>query len=118
MNERQRRGAAAERRVAKLYEAEGYRVEARNWSCRGGELDLVLRREEVLVFVEVRSRSTEFLSSPTITVGLSKQRRVARAADAYLRRVATAEQIRFDVVGVSRRGVERIENAFAPPWAY
>ena len=51
---RQKLGAHGERVAARRYEADGYEVVARNWRCGDGELDLVLRRGDTLVFAEVR----------------------------------------------------------------
>jgi putative endonuclease len=123
---RQRLGAEGEAAVAAHFEALGYRVEARNWRCDVGELDLVVSRGDLLVFVEVRTVASDFLETPVLTVGPGKQRRVARAADAFLRACAfsrSPEIIRFDVVGVrAAEGVppqlEHIENAFVPSWAF
>lgn len=116
-------GQRAERYVEGLYVADGFDCVARNWSCRGGELDLVMRRAELVVFVEVRSVSTRWLDSPIVTVNAAKQRRVALAADAFARkRLSGRENYRFDVVGVQHRSGEMrahiVENAFVPPWSF
>lgn len=123
MNERGAVGAAGEAAVARYFERLGYAVEARNWRCRAGELDLVVARGDLLVFVEVRTVRTDYLATPVLTVGRAKQRRVARAADAYLRRRREApSRVRFDVVGVRRgRGraaIHHVEDAFVPDWAF
>lgn len=117
-------GARGEAAVAAWFEAEGFVVEARNWSCRVGELDLVVAQGDLLVIVEVRTVSTGWLDSPIRTIDRGKQARVARAADAYLQqRDAMPEQVRFDVVGVRLRRwgapeIEHLPNAFTPPWAW
>lgn len=116
-------GAGGEAIVAADYAADGYAIRARNWSCRVGELDLVVARGPVLVFVEVRTVTTAFLRDPTVTVSAAKQARVGRAADAYLRSTGGDwRDVRFDVVGVVGTGAEaqihRIENAFVPRWAF
>ncbi len=120
---RQALGAAGEAFVAEWFERSGFTVVAKNWYARGGELDLVVERGELLVFVEVRSVSTQWLRSPTVTVNTAKQARVARAADQFLQQRGLAPaQIRFDVAGVTRRGrrwvLELVENAFVPPWSF
>lgn len=115
-------GDRAEVAVAEHYAAAGYTIEARNWTCRGGELDVVARRGALLVFIEVRARSGRALVSPIETVSAAKQRRVARAADRYLAQTRIRSDIRFDVVGVSADGrrlqLDVIENAFVPDWAF
>jgi hypothetical protein len=80
-------------------------------------------RDDLIAFVEVRSATTDYLTSPAITVTFGKQRRVSRAADAYLQaRGHCPERIRFDVAGVSWRDGEAeiayFENAFVPTSAY
>lgn len=120
---RRETGAAGESAVAAYLEARGFIVEARNWRCRTGELDLVVTEGDLIAFVEVRSATTDFLDSPALTVTYGKQRRVSRAADAYLQaRSRVPDRIRFDVAGVSWRDgqpeVAYFENAFVPSSAY
>jgi len=96
------RGRAAEAAAAAfLSRVHGYEIVARNVWLRGAELDLVARDGDVVVFVEVRSRSHRRFGSPVETVGARKIARVARAAHAFLvlHRLAAAPA-RFDVVGV------------------
>lgn len=116
-------GAAAEAAVAEHLIEAGYVIEARNWRCATGELDIVALRDDLIAFVEVRSATTDFLDSPATTVLSVKQVRVARAADAYLRaRGQVADRIRFDVVAVvwrdGRPVIDYFENAFVPRSAF
>jgi len=120
---RRETGEAAETAVAERLAAEGYAIVARNWRCATGELDIVAVRDDLIAFVEVRSATTDYLESPANTVLSSKQARIARAADAYLRAHGTVHaRIRFDVVAVTfcegRANIEYYENAFVPRAAF
>jgi putative endonuclease len=82
--------------------AGGMRCITRNYRCKAGEIDLIMADGEVLVFVEIRSRSDSQFGSPIETVTATKQRRIIRAARHYLQsHFRTAEPpCRFDVIGV------------------
>ncbi len=80
----QRLGAAGEQRVAAVYEALGFSVVDRNWRCRGGELDLVLRRGSELVFCEVKTRSSSRFGSGLEAVDVHKLGRLRRLCIAWL----------------------------------
>jgi putative endonuclease len=118
MSSTRERGLAVEVRVAEFLESNGLRIIDRNVAAAGGEVDLVALTEQddasLYVFVEVRSRAADDLGSPLETVDLVKQRRVIRAATAWLvthdlwERVA----VRFDVVGVTGQRIEWIRGAF------
>lgn len=96
-----------------LLEGLGYRVLARNFSCRGGEIDLVCFDGDVLVFVEVRGRARVDHGLPEETVGWHKQRRIVRAAFAFLLRHKLGEPTcRFDVVGIDGSGARLHRDAF------
>ncbi len=105
---------AAERRARRHYRLRGYRVLAENAWAGGNELDLVLRRGSRLVFCEVKEKRGERWGDPSEMVGREKQRRVRRAAAAWLaaRPELTTLDVRFDVVSVGPRGVRRIADAF------
>jgi len=111
---RRRLGDAGEDAVAGWYRANGYRVVARNWRCRDGELDLVMARGRQLVFCEVKARSDDRFGAPAEAVTRAKQARIRRLAARWLDEAATvrAGVIRFDVAGVLDGRVEVLEGAF------
>jgi len=100
------RGLAAEELACRHLEEAGMTVVARNFRAKGGEIDVVARVGDRLVFVEVRSREDSAFGSPEETVGLPKRRRIVAAAKAYLAAVPTASwrEARFDVVVVEGTG--------------
>lgn len=106
-------GADGEARAAAWYEARGYSIEARNWRCREGEIDLVARRGGELVFVEVKTRTTDRFGLPAEAVTPAKQRRLRGLASRYLAQTgARARTLRFDVVAILAGRLEVIEAAF------
>jgi putative endonuclease len=99
---RRARGAEAEALAARFLESRGYRILARNYRLRRGEVDLVCEAGEVVCFVEVRSRTGEAHGRPEETVDRRKARRVVlAAADWAARNGATSRSLRFDVVAVT-----------------
>ncbi len=109
-------GRAVEDAVAELYRRDGYVVE-RNFRAGRIEIDLVAARPGLAVFCEVKCRSTDRFGMPAEAVDGEKQRRIRRAAAAWLgERKPGPVEIRFDVVSaiVSDGRVEltRIEDAF------
>ena len=113
MDPRNQQGASAEFDAAQLLVDAGYRIVERNYRCKAGELDIVARDGEVLVFVEVRSRSDDAHGSAFDAVGHSKQRRVIRVARHYLAAVAPVfEECRFDVVAITAGEAILLKDAF------
>jgi putative endonuclease len=107
-------GAVAEQRAAEYLQRKGYRVVDRNWTCRGGEIDLVcLASDGTVVFVEVRARASSSHGTPLETVVDLKRRRLVRAAAIYLH-VKKREDAacRFDVIAISGDDLEHVEDAF------
>lgn len=107
-------GARGEEAVASWYEARGYEVLARNWSCRDGELDLIVRNGRMFVFCEVKTRTTDAFGAPAEAVTRAKQMRLRRLAARWLEDDAPvrAREIRFDVAAVLDDEVEVLEGAF------
>ena len=91
----------------------GYALEARNWRCAFGELDLVVRRDDTIVFCEVKSRANEAYGGGAAAVGWAKQRRLRRLAATWMSAMGVhAVHVRFDVAAVTGTTVEVIEAAF------
>jgi putative endonuclease len=110
---RQVLGQRGEAMAARWYEANGYEVLARNWRCREGELDLVLRRNRTIVFCEVKTRTTDAFGTPAESVTHQKRQRLRHLASKWLdESPIRPRQIRFDVAAVLGDELEVIEGAF------
>jgi putative endonuclease len=77
-------GAVWERAAQAELERAGLRLFARNWHCHYGEIDLIMRDGDVLVFVEVRYRDSAASADGTASIGAAKQRKLVRTADMFL----------------------------------
>jgi putative endonuclease len=112
------RGAWAEDLALRFLLDRGLVLVARNYRCRRGEIDLVMREREVLVFVEVRYRRGGGFGAGAETVDWRKRARLAASASHYLHTHpgASRRPCRFDVlsVGGSEPSVDWIPNAFQP----
>jgi putative endonuclease len=112
-----RRGRWAEGEAARYLEQQGLRLITRNFRCRHGEIDLIMRDRSELVFVEVRLRSDSRFGDGFDSVTGPKRRRLMTAARYYLtRRNPSNLPCRFDVVSVSKRNyhaqVDWLQDAF------
>ena len=113
MEHRRELGARAERSAVDLLVAAGYRIVDRNFRCKAGEIDIVARDGDILVFVEVRSRSDGEHGGAVEMIGRAKQRQVVRVARVYLAAAEPAfEQCRFDVVAITGGKAILIQDAF------
>jgi len=94
-------GVSGEDEALAEYRKRGYRLLARNWRCSLGELDLVLIREDMVVFCEVKTRRGASLGGPHEAVTWKKQRKLRQLAEAFLRMTRLdPSAIRFDVASV------------------
>ena len=104
----------AERRAARWYRLRGWRVLGTNVWAAGNEVDLIVRRGRSLRFVEVKEKRGSAYGDPVEVVSEEKQRRVRRAAEAWLavHPELDALQPGFDVVAVRAGRLERLADAF------
>jgi len=110
-------GQAGEQAAESFLQKKGYVILARNYQVKTGELDLVVRDGEYIVFVEVKTRKGLEYGYPREAVGHTKQKRIIATAQLYLtRHRLTDSNIRFDVVEVLMQGeqvyVSHLKNAF------
>lgn len=109
-------GAESEAFACRYLEQQGLRLVERNYQCRVGELDLIMRDRDCLVFVEVRSRKRSHFGSAAESVTVPKQQRLLRAARHYLQHSRVDLPCRFDVIAITHhRGessIEWIQDAF------
>lgn len=121
------RGASGERLAAKFLRRRGYKVLYRNFRGRsGGEIDIVCRDGDTLVFVEVKTRTPSEFGRPFEAISREQQKRISRGALAWLRLLDNPDILfRFDAVEIitgdnSPPKIELIRNAFAlsEPYIY
>ena len=104
-------GARAEEQAARFLAGRGLKILARNYRCRGGEIDLVCRDGATLVFVEVRLRTNRDFGGAAASITPAKQRRIALAANHYLAG-KPLPACRFDAVLLDGTRIDWIRNAF------
>ena len=112
-------GDRSERSAARHLQALGYKILTRNFSCQLGELDIVARDGDTLVFVEVRSTQRDDTERPALSVDLAKQKRLTRLALFYLQKHKLLNHAaRFDVIciawpaGHKTPTLDHFKNAF------
>lgn len=113
--EHKEKGRQAEKVAQAYLEARQLYLIDRNYSCRYGEIDLIMQDKKILVFIEVRSRQTSAYGSSIETVDPHKQSRIIRSASHYLQSKHLYDQVdcRFDVVGLNKVGnIVWIKDAF------
>ena len=118
MTDRQDTGNLGEKLAQKFLKKNGYRIVETNFNCRRGEIDIIAKHNDWLVFVEVRSKSTLGFGTPEESITAGKKHRVKTAAYYYLRQLEKQPQFwRIDVIviEIDRAGkasrLEHIENA-------
>lgn len=82
-----------------------------NFTCKGGEIDLVMRDGESLVFVEVRQRADRRHGGAAASITPGKIRRIVRAAQVYLQRLPVLPPCRFDVVAIDGEELDWLRDA-------
>ena len=112
-------GHKGEDMAADYLQQEGYCILERNWMNNGRkELDIVATKDDVIVFVEVKTRRQGSVTSPIDAVDARKQHRICLAADSFLKAFRVDLPCRFDVVCIiyndKASRVEHVEDAFRP----
>lgn len=108
-------GKKGEALAAARLEAEGYQILTRNWRCPRGEIDVVAKDGDTLVFIEVKTRRSALCGSAAEAVDVRKQERLRLLARHFLfEQRCGAPAYRFDVVAVnlSNQTITIIKNAF------
>ena len=113
-------GSKGEMLAARYLLNKGYAVLHYNWRSGHKEIDIIAKDRDVLVFVEVKSRTSEMYGSAADAVTPDKMNRLIYAAEAYVKRNSIDLKFRFDVITVIGDSepykIEHIEDAFYPEW--
>jgi len=96
----------------------GYEILEQNWRYGKNEIDIVCKKGQFVVFVEVKTRSTAYFGHPEESVDKKKKGFMIRAADAYVSQKNMEHEVRYDIVSVlidkHRHTIRHIEDAFYP----
>lgn len=117
LNRRQKYGEASESLAAQVLKRQGYKIIETNYRTRLGEIDIIAREGDSIVFVEVKARKSLYVGNPKWAVTPKKQRRISMVALYYLKTTRQSyARARFDVVAISDLSeppqVEIVRNAF------
>lgn len=110
-------GAGGEQAAVDYLEKKGYRILKQNYRTCGVEIDLVAQKNDIVCFIEVKTRGTEDFGLPEEYVDFRKRKRIIRGARVFLAKKAYADaRVRFDIISVVYQGrhptINHIEDAF------
>lgn len=108
-------GRVGEKKAVEYLKEQGYKILDKNYKTRVGEIDIVAKIEDEIVFVEVKTRSSDRFGSPSLAVNYEKQRKYFSVATSYLiKNFGTEDKnCRFDVVEIEDGKINHIINAFS-----
>ena len=111
-------GKEAEKRAADYYCNLGFQILQKNYCYRKAEVDLIVQKDNLLVVVEVKARSSTYFGDPQSFVSKKKIQLLVMATDAFIQQRDLAVEVRFDIISYTlERGewkLEHLPNAFYP----
>ncbi|MFR9165382.1 MAG: YraN family protein [Dysgonomonas sp.] len=112
-------GRVGEDLAAKFLIDEGYILVSRNWRCGRIEIDLIVKSSDYIVFVEVKTRTSDHWGQPEDAVDERRIRNMTEAADYYVQENDIDLPVRFDVISILFKGkdytIHHIDDAFFAP---
>lgn len=113
-------GKLGEQMAVKSLANKGYQILELNYRFGRDEIDIIARISNIIVFVEVKTRESNYMGEPEESVTLAKQKRIIKVANHYMIENNLELEGRFDIFGVivnqKERNLNHIENAFSPIW--
>jgi len=96
--------------------SKGYKILETNWTFQHKEIDIIAKKAPFIVFVEVKTRRTNYFGEPYTFVNNAKQRHLVKAANAYVEKFDIMDDARFDIISVlyndKQKDIQHIEDAF------
>lgn len=109
-------GVMAENLAHNFLLKKGLRILERNWRFHRYEVDIIAQRGDDIVFVEVKSRSTDVFGAPENSVDFKKRQKIIRSADVYIQKNNLHSEVRFDIISIVFKNhnykLKHIEEAF------
>jgi putative endonuclease len=118
MSESHDLGKKGEELASEYLRDSGFTVIFRNWQWGKHEIDIIAEKDNLIIFVEVKTRNSDFAMHPVTAITVEKQKSLIRAADGFIRTRKIDREARFDVISVIKKGesfeTDHIEGAFYP----
>lgn len=94
-------GAAGELVAARYLKSIGFKIIEQNFRCKRGEIDIIARDGEIIVFIEIKTRTPDYLKEPFVSVTRTKEKKILSIADYYLyRNKIKNTRTRFDIISI------------------
>ena len=122
MSQHNELGKKGEELAISFLESQGYKIKEKNWRFKKAEIDIICEMNDILTFIEVKTRSTTYFGDPSEFVGPKKQALILDAANEYMKSIGYEWEIRFDIIGVvieksGKESVRHFKDAFFPDWS-
>ena len=108
--EKQQAGQIGEEAALAYLLGQGLTLVERNYRCRQGEIDLIMRHHGTLVFIEVRKRKKQAFGGAIASVTKAKQKRLIHAAHSFLQRFQQSPECRFDMIAIDGEELAWLQN--------
>jgi putative endonuclease len=113
-------GKLGENLAQKFLIENGFEIVTTNWRCRKYEVDIIANKDNMLVFVEVKTRTPGVVSTPEDSMTRAKQKQLVEAADMYIKEHNIDKEARIDLISIyikeKKYWIRHTENAVVPRW--
>ncbi|HNW56490.1 MAG TPA: YraN family protein [Bacteroidales bacterium] len=118
MSESHNLGQKGEDLAADHLKKAGYKILSRNWKWGKHEVDIIAEKNDLIVFIEVKTRTEDYQMHPVTAVTSEKQKSIIYAANGYLQKLMIDQESRFDIITIIKKEntyqIDHIEDAFYP----
>lgn len=118
MESTKNKGKEGEDIACKYLVTNDFQLLERNWQCSKYEVDIIAKKNDLLLFIEVKYRTGNYFGEPEIFVTVKQKRNLIRAANFYIDRFDLLDEVRFDIIAIVKSEgkvkVNHIEDAFKP----
>ena len=107
-------GFDKERKAIKYIKKFKYKILTTNFTTKFGEIDIIAKDKDILVFIEVKYRKSLYSGTPQEAVKFTKQQRIIKSAIVYIKENNIKSDMRFDIIAINNDKIELIKSAFVP----
>lgn len=114
MAEHNKVGKKGEDLAVRYLLSNNYQILALNYRYLKYEIDIIAKKDETIIFIEVKTRSSAYIDYPENFLTIAQQNRIAEAAEIYLEEIDFQGEIRFDIIAIVQQDLVHFEDAFFP----